>query len=337
MKIFLTGITGFLGGRVANALLQLDHDVQALIRPANQKGIDHWRRQGIRVVEGDLERPHIWKHSIDPPDTVIHSAALMSNYEHLPYSKFRSVNVEGTKHVVEAACAKNPQALFIHISTVSVLGPTRSGPADEETPYETSPSKYSRSKQEAERLIRSLNNINWIILRPAQLYGEGMLYGWPETLRKIQSGNFWILGNGKARLHVTHVSDVVEGVLLALEAGSHARCQMYHLAGPCAPTIENIFDYLAQLLQSPPPRRLPYLFGALTARALRLVPQALKPPALRLIHPKTIRYFTMDHVYDIEKARRKLRYEPHIFYRDGLKRLADWFTESSTAHIPEAV
>ncbi len=332
MKVLVTGLSGFVGSHLLTPLSQIA-TLRALQRPGrSQKQRDSWRPLGVEVVEGDLTNAVSLPAAVDGVDVVIHGAALMSNFESEPYENFQATNVQGLKNLLEACKKRNPNAVFIFVSTVNVLGFSTDKPLDEDTPYETKGTKYARSKIEAEQVLRGENQLSWIILRPAQLYGEGMTYGWPQTLDKIKHRRFALPGDGRPRLHLTHVDDIVNGILLALNKldrvaafKNTGKAPIFHLAGPSAPKVREAFDYLADLLGVSRPKTVPLAVVLAVATVGQFIPQALKPAAMKILHPKMLDYFRNDHVYSTARAEEWLGFRPAVDYKTGLKRLVDWY------------
>lgn len=136
-NLLLTGATGYLG---AHLLRELAADGQKTIYCLLRKGgdtrldqvlafyfgkncADRIRRQ-TRILEGDVTLPDlglkgaVYEDLKDTIDTVIHAAADVRHYA--PMEELLLTNLEGTEHML--SLAEKADALFIHISTVSVAG-----------------------------------------------------------------------------------------------------------------------------------------------------------------------------------------------------------------------
>ncbi len=134
-NVLLTGATGFLGAHILDNLMQNETGkIYCLVRsnsPDDRRGRwvqllnyyfgDKYDSEiGKRIIPiiGDIVNKNL---SDDIPydvQTVIHTAATVKHYG--SYEYFRSVNVEGTRNVVNYA--KRVNAKLIHISTLSVSG-----------------------------------------------------------------------------------------------------------------------------------------------------------------------------------------------------------------------
>ena len=147
-------------------------------------------------------------------DVVVHAAAA------LPIrgsgSEISSVNVQGTKTVLEAALrAGVPRAIVI--SSTAVYGVPKTHPIIEDAPLE-GVGHYGRSKIEAEEVARSLaaHGPEVVILRPKTFLGPErlgvfeILFDWIREGRRVP-----ILGDGSNRYQLLDVDDLAEAVLLA--------------------------------------------------------------------------------------------------------------------------
>lgn len=129
--VFMTGGTGFLGGRLLLALLQTSNaHMHVLVRAVNDD--EAWRRLNIpasyrnrvHVVRGDFSLPRCglsgeaWDALAARADAIVHCGALVNMV--LPYAALRPANIEGVKEMVRLACAGRRKILH-YASTLSVF------------------------------------------------------------------------------------------------------------------------------------------------------------------------------------------------------------------------
>lgn len=171
MRALVTGATGFLGSRVARRLGEVGTDVRVIVRPTS----DLRRLDGLDVdiVHGDVtDRASVFAATRDV-DVVYHCAALVE-LGPPDTTRLHDVNVNGTRHVLEAAA--DVGALAVHVSSVSALGPTGVEPVDETWWSPEEPSvPYERTKRAAHELARSFaaNGARVRIGIPGGIYGYG--------------------------------------------------------------------------------------------------------------------------------------------------------------------
>ncbi len=127
MKILVTGMSGLIGGALREAL-EDEHELTAFNRTAVQ---------GVRNVNADLSDFDALVQAVDGQDVVIHLAAKAG--ENYTWEELRDTNVEGTRHVFEAAARAGVPRVVFASSGATVAGyerdePYRSLVADGEPP-----------------------------------------------------------------------------------------------------------------------------------------------------------------------------------------------------------
>lgn len=99
MKYFLTGATGFVGGRLARLLRANGHDVVALVRnPAKATDL---LEAGVIVAPGDVTQPDTLRAPMAGCDGVFHVAGWYKLGVRNK-SDGQKINVEGTRNVLNA-------------------------------------------------------------------------------------------------------------------------------------------------------------------------------------------------------------------------------------------
>jgi nucleoside-diphosphate-sugar epimerase len=249
MRTLVTGASGFLGSRIAAQLLQRGHSVRALVR----KTSDLRRLAGLSVDlrEGDVVDRASVAAAVEGVDVVFHSAAV---YEigTSDENKMTRVNVEGTRHVLEAA--RDAGALAIHVSSVAALGPTGTEPRDEgHWTAEPAPSPYARTKRQAHELAQRLarEGARVRIALPSTIYGpdDPSLVGrfhrwWARGLVRVGA-------LGDMKMSLVHVDDCAAGVVRIAEAGLDG--ESYVLAGQVV-TVREWLEALARVTRRKAPR-----------------------------------------------------------------------------------
>ncbi len=166
MKILLTGGSGFLGWNFCKAL-RFKHEITALylqhelfLEKCQFQKVDIRNRNDVFDIVRKIQ-----------PDVVVHTAAITSVQLCEQDREFAySVNVEGTKNVLDATAEVG--AKFIYISTDLVYSGDGSF-FTEDTPPEPK-SYYAQTKLEAEEIVKTYDN--YIILRLALMYGWGNVF-----------------------------------------------------------------------------------------------------------------------------------------------------------------
>ncbi|HSN24729.1 MAG TPA: NAD-dependent epimerase/dehydratase family protein [Kofleriaceae bacterium] len=208
-RSFVTGGSGFLGGRLIPALRARGVEVVALAR--SDKSAATVTALGATPARGDLDHlPSLAGH-----DIVFHCAAHTDQWD--PLDVHMRINVEGTKHVLAAAGSTR----VVHVGTEAVLADGR--PiirADETRPL---PAKamgaYPLTKGLAEQAAVAAGAV---VVRPRFIWGRGDTSVLPEIVEQVRAGKFAWIGGGHYLTSTCHVDNVVEGMLLAAERGTPA-------------------------------------------------------------------------------------------------------------------
>jgi dihydroflavonol-4-reductase len=324
MNVLVTGATGFTGGHLAHELRRRGHQVRALVRPRSLAKVGPLEQSGIAVAQGDLVDADSVRQATRDIEIVYHVAATYREAGQPP-SAYVAANVDGTRHVLEAARAAGVSRV-VHCSTAGVHGHVERPPADEDAPLAPG-DQYQRTKLQAEQIAREFigqPGPEVVIARPVGIYGPGDTR-FLKMFRGIARGWFPMLGSGQIFYHLTYVDDVVEGLRLCGET-SIAAGRTYLFAGPTYTTMSDLVNLMARGLSVRPPRlRMPvwpvWLAGALCEAVC--VPLRLEPPLYR----RRVDFYRKSRAFDTSRARRELRWEPRVDLDDGIRQTITWYRE----------
>lgn len=213
--VLLTGATGLLGNAIARLLVNEGRSVRALVRdPARAAGVVP---AACELVAGDVTDRSSVARAAEGCDVVYHASGLPEQWL-ADATLFERVNVEGTRHVVEAALGSGISK-FVYVSTIDVFRfPPPREPFDESQidpkPKDTA---YERSKQRADRLVVEAldKGLPAVFLHPSGIYGPGPLTspGTNHLITDLVHGRVPMLLPGA--IPVVYCDDVAQGHLLA--------------------------------------------------------------------------------------------------------------------------
>src|SRR5437588_10807642 len=135
MNCFVTGASGFVGANLVQELVARGHRVKALLRPSGDlrglAGVDYER------VPGDVNDKAACAAALRGCDWCFHVAASYHLWLR-DYAPMYTANVQGTRHVIEAALAAGCERI-VYTSTVGCIGLPKSSngelvPTDESAP-----------------------------------------------------------------------------------------------------------------------------------------------------------------------------------------------------------
>ena len=335
--VFITGASGFIGGRIAERLLAEGRKVRVLAR----RPLPELEMLGAEVVQGDLDDIAALERGCIGAGTVFHVAGRVGVWG--PDEDFFRVNVEGTRHVI-AACRAAGVPRLVYTSSPSVVynGSDLAG-INESAPLCTAaPCAYPTSKAAAERLVREAHSteLATVALRPHLVWGPGDKNVVPRVLALTRKGRLKIIGAGRNKVDVTHITNVVDAHLLAERAlcraaartntGLAAASNGANHPGGKAYFITNgepvvLWDWINELLRG---LDLPvitkhvslpvaYAVGGVLELLWGLLPLKGEPPMTRFVAKE----MATDHWFDISAARRDLGYTPQVSMATGTAEL----------------
>ncbi len=211
MKVFCTGVTGYIGGSLAAALIAAGHEVSGLVRSTAMA--DKVRALGIVPVTGTLDDTGILEDAAEGAEVVVNAAN--ADHEAAAWALLRALEGSGKT--------------FIHTSGSSIVGTQSAGHAvgdiyDEETPFTPSPARAARVALNKFILAHKSKGLRPIVICPSLIYGLGlgikehsMQVPWLLDLARKQ-GAAKHYGPGENIWSNVHIGDLVKLYGLALES-----------------------------------------------------------------------------------------------------------------------
>ncbi|MBC8013439.1 MAG: NAD-dependent epimerase/dehydratase family protein [Methyloceanibacter sp.] len=167
-RVLITGVSGFIGKRLAGALAKDGWDVRAAARDPSSipamKGVE-------RVAMPDLARQADWSELLDGIIHVVHLAGIAHGPGSLPDELYMRINAEAVGEL--AAQARDKVERFVFISSVRAQAGLAADCPISEKDVAVPTDAYGRAKLEGERLLAA-SGVPFTVLRPAVVYGRGV-------------------------------------------------------------------------------------------------------------------------------------------------------------------
>jgi nucleoside-diphosphate-sugar epimerase len=316
---FVTGGSGFIGGRLIARLVDEGWTVRALAR--SQRSEATVRALGAEPVSGDLDDVAALTAGAAGSRHAFHAAAALGEWGRR--EEFERVNVTGTANVV-AACREAGVARLVHVGTEAALmrGQPLVGVTEDAPLAPDSPALYSATKARAEQaaLAGSRDGLETVVVRPRLVWGAGDTTILPGLIDSVRSGQFRWIGGGRHLTSTTHVDNVVEGLMLGADRGRPGRVYFVTDGEPVV-FRDFVGDLLATQGVDVPDREAP----AALVRALAVGGEAIFG-ALRIRRPPPVTRLAywlaaLEATIDITRAREELGYRPVTSIPDGLAEL----------------
>ncbi len=244
-KILITGITGYIGGTIAQKLLDKKYTVVGLVR--NEAHTKELHAAGIETITGSIYDESVLQKAISGVDAVIHNADSADD----AYAADSIINaLEGTGKT------------FIFTSGSAIFGGKENGERNdfvftEDFPLQPRLEMASRVLINQYVLRSAQKKIRSIVIVPTMVYGEGLgikkdSIQLPALIRFSKEKGFGVyFGKGENIWSNVHIEDLADLYVLALE---HAKAGSLYYAENGASTIKDLAEKISERYSLQPAR-----------------------------------------------------------------------------------
>ncbi|GJV60347.1 NAD-dependent epimerase/dehydratase [Tanacetum coccineum] len=325
-KILVTGASGYLGGRLVHALLNHNHTVRVFVRRASDLTSLPPPSLTLELAYGDVTDYYSLLAACSGCHVIFHVAALVEPWIPDP-SRFNTVNVGGLKNVIKACKEIGTIEKIVYTSSFFALGSTDGYVADETQmhPAKYFCTEYEKSKAVSDQIAleAAKEGVPIVAVYPGVIYGPGKVTSGNMVARMIVerfNGRLpGYVGDGNDKFSFSHVDDVVDGHISALDKGQIG--ERYLLTGENASFMQ-VFDIAASITNTNKPWfNIPLfvinVYGWLSVLFSRITGK------LPLISPPAVDVLRHQWAYSCEKAKRELNYKPRSL-TEGLEEVLPW-------------
>ncbi|APQ72044.1 GDP-mannose 4,6-dehydratase [Clostridium botulinum] len=301
MKILVSGGAGFIGSNLVDKLINLGHNV-CIIDNLSTGNINNVNKKAQLYIN-DILDPNVSKiFEKEKFDIVYHLAAQIDVQKSITNPIFDSnVNVCGTINIINN-CVKYNVKKIVYSSSAAVYGHPQYLPIDEGHGIRPI-SYYGLSKYTAEEYIRlfsNLNNLDFTILRYANVYGirqdpkgeGGVISIFMNSLFKKQP--LYIFGDGSALRDYIFVEDIVDANIAALSSGSKER---FNIGTGVYTSVKELAENMIDII-------------------------GLK---CNIEYASARKGDIANSYFNISKAKNKLNWTPKFSLKDGLKKTIEYY------------
>ena len=321
-KWLVTGVAGFIGCNLLEALLRLDQEVVGLdnFATGHRHNLDQIRRavipeqwQRFRFIEGDIRDLAACRAACDDVDYVLHQAALGSVPRSLedPITT-NGANIDGFLNMLVAA--RDAQVTrFVYAASSSTYGDHPGLPkVEDRIGRPLSPYAVTKlvNEQYADVFARTYG-FKTIGLRYFNIFGAhqdpqgayaAVVPKW--TAAMIHNEPVWINGDGETSRDFCYIANTVQINLLAATAEHpDATNQVYNVAVGDRTSLNELFEAIRSTLEPGFPHLKDF------------------KPSYRDFRPGDVRHS----LADIGKAKELLGYQPTHRIGEGLVEAMDWY------------
>jgi dihydroflavonol-4-reductase len=317
----MTGATGFVGGRLAEELLDHGYDLRLLVRTPSDAS--HLKERGAEIIEGDLTDPGSIERAVRTVDGIFHIAAAYVLGGDLDW--MRQVNVEGTRHVLDAA-RKEDVDKILYCGSDTSLGDTEGKIADETHVHDGNfRSNYARTKYEAHQMVEERIQDGDPIVHGivSSVYGPGDESPIADLIMNHLAGHALLYLDRDAGYTFTHVDDVARALRLSYENGEVG--ESYLISGEPA-TFEEFFAALSEETSIPEPRFEVPDWLVNSVKPLVKAGASLLGKTANQIDEMIDMGRNVTRFFSNEKTKTKLDWDPRSL-GEGLEDTLDWFKD----------
>ncbi|MFH1853535.1 MAG: SDR family NAD(P)-dependent oxidoreductase [Candidatus Neomarinimicrobiota bacterium] len=309
--ILVTGGAGFIGSHLIDRLLKNNRKVVCVdnlndfynpgIKKLNQSG--HQRYSRFEFRPGDIRDGDFIDRLFAECEfgTVVHLAAMAGVRPSIKQPLlYTDININGTQILLEAA-VKYGIGHFVFASSSSVYGNNEKTPFSEEDQVDNQISPYGATKKMGELLCSTYNHLYRLpisCLRFFTVYGprqrpEMAIHKFVRMI--INRKPIPVFGDGESARDYTYIDDIIDGITAVLE---HPNDFIIYNLGNSDPIK------LAELVES---------IGEICGVPAIIDQQPLPPGDVNQTFA------------NIERARKRLGYEPKTDIKTGLARFVEWY------------
>lgn len=213
--VLVTGGNGFIGAHIVNNFVDKGYKVFVLCRKNksnNKLFMENLEKGNIEIIQGDISNPNY--SNFPNVNYIVHVAGLVSAYGKL--DDFMKINYKGTEKLLEFAKTLKKLECFSYISSTAVYGYYGYKNLSEDDLKKPFNNPYSISKFKTEELVKDFctnNNIDYLILRPGNVYGEYDYTSSHEIYSRVKRQKMSICAGGKYESCFVYGKNLAEAIV----------------------------------------------------------------------------------------------------------------------------
>ena len=252
--VAVTGATGFIGRHVVPLLLDRGCSVRALVRSGSECRLP----AEVCVVPGEVTEIASVEQALRGAEIVIHLAGVAHTTlsGEADRNRTRAVNVGGARNVLQASSRVGVRRVVIGSSAHVYEG--QSGVGVLEDAPQAAENVYAETKIEVEKLAREYGErgLEVVVGRPCLTYGPDVRFNLYKLMQAIDRGIYFHAGSRKVERSFASVYSAAAAFVHLGEKGKPG--EAYNIADREPMLLEEFTNDLADRMQRPHPRRIPY-------------------------------------------------------------------------------
>ncbi|QPJ64089.1 MAG: SDR family oxidoreductase [Candidatus Nitrohelix vancouverensis] len=260
MRILITGGLGYIGGRVANYLIENETDVEIVLGTSRKAAFMPEWSNACEVVRFALDDPETISTALQGVDSVIHLASPnITDAVNTPEQAWK-IKTLGTYELLKQ-CKEKRVRRFINFSTFHVYGPQTSVPITENSPTRAA-HPYAATHRAAEDIVqyfRTYHQMQTVTFRLSNGFGRPMdsaISRWSLLFNDLcrqatQNGKLVLKSSGRQQRDFVALSDVARAVHHFLfNIPDNWGDGLYNLGGECSLSVLEAAKRVARIYES---------------------------------------------------------------------------------------
>jgi nucleoside-diphosphate-sugar epimerase len=239
-KILITGVTGFIGGRLAEVTCERGIPTAGLVRTWFRAA--RLARLPVELMYGDLLDLDSLRRAMNGCDVIFHCAVD----NRARGDAHRRASIEGTANVMRAALETGVKRV-VHLSSTAVFGyDPDPDAATEDAPYRYSGDNYCDGKIHAEKVALRYQRERGLpvtVLRPTIVYGPFDNLA-RHMVNLIRQRRMVLINSGAGLCNLLYVDNLIDAMLLAATHDC-AVGHVFHISDAAPVTWRNFIEAIA--------------------------------------------------------------------------------------------
>ncbi len=242
-SVLITGANGFIGARLCNRFLLEGFRVVAGVRASSD--LSALESFNLDYRKGDLTDAASLSEMATGVDYIVHNAGIVKAKER---ETFFRINEGGTRSLMEAVYRSNPGVRKVAVmSSLAGVGPSKEGRPVTESDPPHPVTTYGESKIAGEKAaLEYADRLPVVALRPPGVYGPGDREIF-DFFKAVHGRIRPKIGDGRRRLQLVHVDDLVRGVFLAVTTETPSG-EAYFVAEKDSYAMGELVDILVKVI-----------------------------------------------------------------------------------------
>lgn len=290
-----------------------------------------------RQARADIRDAAAVQHAVTGADAVVHLAAKVSVAG--PWDEYESVNVGGTRHVLDG-CRTAGVRRLVHVSSPSVahVGDPLVGAAADPADPERVHGHYARSKAIAEQLALASagESLSVVAVRPHLVWGPGDTQLVGRIVDRAAAGRLVLIDGGTALIDTTYLDNAADALVAALDHADDVNGEAFVVSNGQPRTVAELLTRICHAAGLPEPTRsvpraLASGAGAVVERAWSVTGRDDEPPMTRFLAEQ----LSTAHWFDQRRTRERLQWTPQVSLDEGFSRLTRHFQRQTATFTPK--